>query len=245
MNLSLTNEDISNRETKTIQDTRILEETEELTYEILTLKDKEEAKNLVAICFIDEPLTKLISSQIKKVTLTDFHEFIEFYLDEVCLNNLSVIAREKTTKKIVGVCFNMENNYLDSKPKGDFNAEIIFEPIIALIYYAWEIAYKTHPHLALNDTAIDIFQLALHPEWRGKKISNQLVYYSIQLIKNSGFKYAVCEATSFFTKKIMEKFNFECIYKQDVRYFEYNGKLIFKDQQPPHEEFTLWLMKFD
>jgi hypothetical protein len=36
MNLSLTNENISNRETKTIKATRILEETEELTYEILT-----------------------------------------------------------------------------------------------------------------------------------------------------------------------------------------------------------------
>lgn len=244
MNLSFDNKlsIINNIE---ISENKILEEKEDLTYEILTSKDKEEAKCLVALSFMDEPFTKLISTHIKQINLNDFYNFISIYLEEVSSNNLSVIVKEKKTNKIIGLSFNLENNYLDSKLKNTTFEENIFDPVFALINYAWDNAFKEYPYLASNRTAIDIFQLALHPEWRGKKIANNLVSHSIQLIKDKGYKYAVCEATSFFTRKVMEKFSFECIYKLDVRTFEYNGKYVFASQQPPHQEFTLWCKKLD
>lgn len=223
----------------------ILHETEELIYEILTLNDKEEAKSLVALSFMDEPFAKLISTHIQHVNLTDFHEFMSLYIEEVSTNNLSVIAKDKITNKIIGVCFNMDYTYLDDKfEDGDSNKENVFEPVFVFIGAAGEEVKKTFPQLALKKAAIDIWQLALHPEWRGKKIANELVRFSIKLIKESEFKYAVCEATSFFTRKIMEKSEFECVYKRDVRTWEYNGKFVFEKQVSPHEEFTLWIKKF-
>ena len=60
-----------------------------------------------------------------------------------------------------------------------------------------------------------------------KKIANELFRCNIKLIKDSGFKYEACEATSFFTGKVMEKSEFECVYKKDVRTWEYNGKFVF------------------
>lgn len=226
----------------------ILHETDDLLFEVLTSKDSEEAKRIVALSFMDEPFTKLISTHIREVKLTDFYDLMKLYLEEVCSNNLSVLARDKSTSKIIGVCFNMDYTYLDDKFEESnlegINNENVFEPVFVFIGSAGDTVKKSYPSLALKNSAIDIWQLALLPEWRGKKIANELVRFSIQLIKDSGFQYAVCEATSFFTRKIMEKNEFKCVYKQDVRGWEYNGRCVFEKQQPPHQEFTMWLKKF-
>ncbi len=231
---------------KSKNNNKILFETPELSYEILTPSDKVESKAIIALAFLDEPLTKTISKQIRPVEITDFEVFINFFLEEVCNNGLSVLARSKETGKLVGVCYNMDYNFLDEKFFNFFadNKQVLHNLVYFLNFISNKVK-KINQDLDLKGSVIDIWMLAVHPEFRGKKISNRLVEFSVKLIENSGFGYAVCEATSSFTRSIMQSIGFECLYKQDVRNWFSEGRCFYESMEEPHNEFTFWLKKFN
>jgi len=222
----------------------ILFENSDLTYEILTFADKQESKYLVSLAFHEEPLTIQISNQLRKVDFADFDVYIGFFLEEVCSNGLSVVARSKQTGKLVGVCYNMDYNFFDQK-FFDFYADKnqIFHNLIGFLHSISDEVKKINTDLDKKGSVIDIGFLAVHTEFRGKRISNRLVELSVELIAKSGFDYIVSEATSIFTKKIMQSINFECIYSIDVRRWLFEGRCFYENMEEPHQEFTFWMKK--
>lgn len=224
---------------------KILLETSDLIYEILTPADKEESKLIIALAFQDEPLTKTISKQIRKVEFADFDVFINFFLEEVCNNGLSALARSKQTGKLVGVCYNMDYNFLDENFLDFYkNEKQILHNLVCFLHSVSHEVKKINADLDEKKKVIDIWLLAVHPDFRGKKISNKLVDFSVKLIENAGFDYAVCEATSNFTMKIVQALGFECVLKQDVRKWFFEGKCFYEAMEEPHNEFTFWMKKF-
>lgn len=223
----------------------ILFENEDFTFEVLTSKDKQESKELIALSFLDEPITRAISDRILNVDKQDLEIFIDFFLEEVCTNKLSVVAREKASNKLIGVCYNMDYNFLDDTVYNYYSdPSKPLHYLVNFLHSAGEQVKRIIPELENKNTVIDIWLLGLHPDFRGKKISPILVQLSIALIKNSGYKYACVEATSFFTKKIIEANDFECLYKLDVKNWSYNNKFVLEGISNLHKEFTFWVKKF-
>jgi len=223
----------------------ILWQTDELTYEILTSKDKDESKLIVSTAFLDEPLMKTISNNFQPIKLADFDKIFELFVNEVCTNKLSVIARNKNTNKIVAVCYNIDYNFWDEKFE-DYCSDKsqILRIVFGFLGSVSEKVKIINPDLEKKNTVIDIFMLAVLPETRGKKVSNKLVELSINEIKKSGFQYACCEATSQYTRKNMKSYNFECILKEDVKKWIFEDKYYFENVEAIHEEFTFWVKKF-
>jgi len=106
-------------------------------------------------------------------------------------------------------------------------------------------ATKLKPALGEQGNSVDLWLLAVHPDYRGNKIANNLVKGVLPLCKKAGFKYAIMEATSLFTSKAATLSNFEEVYSINAKDWEWNGKPLFTNVKPPHGKCTFWVKDLD
>jgi GNAT superfamily N-acetyltransferase len=224
----------------------IIFETEDLIYEVLNVIDKDESKDMFALAFMDEPIGKAIDSSVAKLDLIDMRIWIDFFLDEVCSNGLSIIARDKETRQMVGVCYNMDYNYLDEncfRFYADENKAHHY--LLEYLHLVGNKIKAIDPAFEKKNTVIDIWGMATHKDFRGKKIAQTLWKFSLDLIRQAGFKYACAEATSYFSKKNAQANNMECWFSDDVTKWVYRNKYILAGIEEMHKEFTFWVKKFE
>ncbi len=70
------------------------------------------------------------------------------------------------------------------------------------------------PALGEKGNAIDYAMLAVHPDYRGRKLANHLMQSVTKLaIENGTYKYATIEATSFFTSCAAKKSDFTIVHE--------------------------------
>jgi len=97
--------------------------------------------------------------------------------------------------------------------------------------------------LALSEqgNCVNLWLLGVHPDYRGNKIANNLVKGVLPLCKKAGFKYAVAEATSFFTSKVVALNDFEEVYSINAKDWEWKGESVFTNIKAPHGKCTFWV----
>ena len=226
----------------------ILLKRNNISFQILTADQRDSTLVLLARAFCTEPvcssLAELDSS--KEATFLDWLEFVDYWMDHCSSNGMSVIAIDEETHRVAGAFIVRD---LLMVPEGF--AEKYNNPTKALtpwMNFLWHMdaeATKSVPGLGEPGNAVDLWFLGVHPDYRGRKIANDLISCILPLVKKHGYKYATIEATSFFTSKAAEFNKFKPVYRQLAKEWLWRGEPLYVNAKQPHGEWVFWVKDFD
>lgn len=164
-------------------------------------------------------------------------------MDHSSTNGMSVVAIDEKEHRVVGafilvdLLFEPEGfvkRYTDEKNN--------MTPLVALLWHLDEEATKKMPELGKKGKAVDLFMLAVHPDYRGRKLANHLMQLVTKLaIENGTYQYATIEATSFFTSCAAKKNNFTAIHEVVCKDWLYKGKPFYTHCKEPHGKWIFWV----
>jgi len=214
-----------------------------LTYSIASV-DKLDAVNklLYASYHPDEPITRHLGLYKGLNSIPDADKRVE----SMIRRNLSMFAYDRQGE-LIGVCIN--NGYYQH----DF-LELIDQCMEETI----DPGYKTYlaVHRAIREKNMNVFDelkankmfnitmVGVDPTYRGKGVATDLIRRSILLAGCMGFTGIMTEATGKFSQKAFSTIHMlkanSILYKD----FEYEGKKVFEDMDPIHQEIAFMKKKF-
>lgn len=160
-----------------------------------------------------------------------------FDLMEIDSKGYVLMAIDEATKKLVGVLFAEPTNScsleslksliatVDSVMDADIMSFILYAETKANIFERLNIEKSFHIQIA-----------TVHPDHREQGIARKLFEACFELAKSKGFEVISVDCISFFTTKIAENLEMECI--STVTFDEFNnhvGRRVFVTD-PPHNE---------
>lgn len=199
----------------------------------------------MAFTFVEEPLARAISLSVAEQKIHDLQDWIEIFIDEASSNGLSVLARDKSTQRIVGIILGFDYNFLDHHPSIIADETKFYYYIIEYLDHVKKFMVSINPDFEKINNVIELDFGAVHIKYRGKKILETVIQLSFDLIRKNGYKYACIEVSSFFSKPICIKNKMECWYTEDVTKWNYKGKPILSNIEEIHKEFSFWVKKFN
>lgn len=94
----------------------------------------------------------------------------------------------------------------------------------------------------LEQGYVNLGMLAVHPDYRGRKIANHLLKLVTKLARESGkFKYATIDAWSFFTSLAAKKNNFTSVHEVETKDWLWKGNPLYTHCKEPHGKWTFWV----
>ena len=202
MGVTLLNHSTQDEEKRQEDDTFLFSEGR-FSYHVLTPKYRDEALMVLSRAFVTEPVCSAIA-EIKpemKTHLHDWVEFVDYWMDHCCSNNMSVIALDAKHHRVAGVFIVRDLLMIppgfDKKYSSDAKT---LTPWMQFLWYMDAEATKVMPELAEKGAAVDFWFLGVHPDYRGHGIAKHLTRGVIPLAKKAGFKYATIEVSSIFSE---------------------------------------------
>jgi len=214
-----------------------------MTYSIAsTDKLKEVNKLLYASYHPDEPITKHLGLYKGLNSIPDADKRVEGMIKR----NLSMFAYDRQGE-VIGVCIN--NGFY----KHDF-----LELIDQSIEEATDPGYKIYlaVHRAIREKNLKVFEemkaskmfnitmVGVDPAYRGKGVATDLIRRSILLAGCMGFTGIMTEATGKFSQKAFSTIHMLKDNSILYRDFEYEGRKVFEDMDPIHQEIAFMKKKF-
>lgn len=191
-------------------------------YELMMLKDVEDAVECLAETFVDsEPITRALG-----ITVADFRVFANFFCQNAVKEELSVIARDQNTGKMMGCLISedlvtrLPQNLETSFPK--------FAPIISLMRKMdKDYIYKNNVD---KNEVMHEFLLGVYPEWQGRHIGENLIICSMIQGRVMNYRGAIAEIGNPVTMHMHEETRGFYVVG-DVKYkdFVYDHSKVFKD----------------
>lgn len=180
--------------------------------------------------FADEPLNKAV----KLCDQGEKHDDLEQHSLQTLKDNLSVMAVDKNTKKIVGVALNGIQRPEDAK----WEKEKIMRATDQKYKNIFSFLYGINQDLDLFQKyrVNSIFEcriLSVDQKYRGQGLAKKLLEKSLEVAQKAGYKLFKQDATSFYTQKIAENMGFTTVF--ELRYKAYrgdDGEPIFKTNEP-------------
>ncbi|XP_076044066.1 arylalkylamine N-acetyltransferase-like 2 [Oratosquilla oratoria] len=198
-------------------------EEESLVFNTMTKADGEEVVAFMASHFYPrEPLSTGLH-----MTYEDNKEWIHGSVREWSQSGASVVAREKTSGKIVGTLL---ATVLTKEQSSTFD-EAITSP---------KIKVKTlHTVLSVLEEAVDFYEqydvtkilelamITVSAEYAGRGIGKKLVQIAERNGKELGCELATAQATAIPSQKMLERLGYESQYTMDYESFEIAGERVF------------------
>jgi GNAT superfamily N-acetyltransferase len=214
-------------------------------YQVLTPGQRDAAAMVIARSFCTEPLG---SSLPVALTISYYLTGIDHWIDYCANNGACVIAIDTEQHRIAGVCINRDRRWKEIAHSPEYEAWF-FNP--SRPTYAVGEIFKELGSLAedaapeLQEEAIgicmDLYVLAVHPDYRGKGIACNMARVCEPLVKSMGYKHHTVGASSKFTAEICRKLGFNLIAELDAKKYELDGKKVFEGVQEPHGMVTYWI----
>jgi ribosomal protein S18 acetylase RimI-like enzyme len=191
------------------------------SYRVLDAKLRDEALIVLSRAFCSEPVVDALGqiSSDMKVGLSDWVEFVEYWMDHCATNGLSVIAVDEDNYRVAGVFIVRDLFYLppgfDEKYGRATKEQSHHKALAPWMNFLLDLdALASQHHEPLQKAQlgefVDFWFLGVHPDYRGRKIANQLIRGIIPLVQQAGYKYATIEATSYFTSQAARYALFKC-----------------------------------
>lgn len=199
----------------------LLVETKNITYECFRLEDLEETAIAVGQAFSgSDPM-----AIAQNLSVQDFQHYIELLGEWLVEANLSVIAKDRASSRVVGAL--IAGDFAAESPLEIGQISHKFTPIFAL-FQSLEDAYKQGKSIARNEY-LHLYMLAVVPQSRGKGVAHTLVSTALGLGRAQGYKTALTEAANPTSQHIFRKAGFvprhEILYSQ----FVYEDNLVFAE----------------
>lgn len=225
-------------------DSNILLKSGKFIYKVLTPEYRDQTLVVLARAFCTEPVCFALGEKdpSKFVSFLDWIEFVEYWMDHCSSNGMSVIAIDEESHRIAGAFIVrdllMIPEGFDTKYNDD---KYPLTPWMNFLWYMDAEATKILPDLGTKGSAVDLWFLGVHPDYRGNKIANDLIKCIIPLVKKAGFKYATIEATSAYTSKAAKFNDFREVYQINACDWLWKGKPHYLYSKEPHGVWTFWV----
>ncbi|CAF1651055.1 unnamed protein product [Adineta ricciae] len=178
---------------------KILDQDDNYTYEILQDKDCVECATFLAHTFTKDNPYEIFM----KTTFEQFFPDALALCQGIVSTNLSVIARHKQTNQIDGIIqgidLNTPDDEEDSTADTDAGGEKRADPILQLIHQSKEDYIKeyekTHGELKQNSVA-HILMVGVRSDCHGKGLASKLNQVFLDHIRRQGFKHVIVDTTS-------------------------------------------------
>ncbi|XP_065658207.1 uncharacterized protein LOC105850130 isoform X2 [Hydra vulgaris] len=222
----------------------LLLKKDNISIRVLELHHREEALKVLAEAFCTEPACADIAEFHPNLaaSFSDWLEFVGYLIDYGCTNGISVVAIDDDANRIAAVYIVRDNMFVPCGFEEKYNSdEKSLTPWMNFQWYADKQALGLMPELAEPGKTADLWFLGVHPDYRGKKLSNELINCLLPLVKRAGFKYASIQATNAFTSKAAAWNKFEKIYSIHTKDWLWKGEPIFEHTKEPHVEWSVWV----
>jgi GNAT superfamily N-acetyltransferase len=230
------------------QSPRVLHCEENIVYQILTPPHRDAAAIVIARAFCMEPLG---SSLPWTPTLSYYLNGIDHWIDHCATNGASVIAIDTAQHRIAGVCINRDRQWKQVATSPEYeawykNPNRQTYPISVILNDVCKQAENAAPVLQNESLGVcmDLYVLAVHPDYRGKGIACSMARICEPLVKELGFRCHTIGATSIFSARVGTKLGFSKLVEVDARGYEVDGKKVFENVKEPHGLVTYWIKEF-
>lgn len=202
----------------------VIDKNTSIRYEILTnnANDIENAARVLAETFSQgEPMTLKLG-----LTIEDMLPFTTAVCQQAAKLALSIVAKAENGN-VVGVL--ISNDITTPDPELDEKTILKLGPILALlekIDEKLEFNTETPKGKHLHQFMIGVNS---NPQWKGKNISNLLVYLDLVLGEAKGFVDCIAEVTGPISQHIYQKIGFQSLYSLSYDSFIYNQTKVFAD----------------
>ena len=225
----------------------LLFQKEGLEYHVLSKKYRDEVLMVLGRAFCSEPVVMkrgLVDAR-HRASIKDWVEFVDYWMDHCSTNGLSVMCLDPMDHRVAGAFIVrdllMIPTGFDEKYSDKDN---VLTPWMQFLWHMDRKATEVEPGLAETGAAVDLWFLGVHPDYRGKRIATHMTTAVEPLIKKAGYKYGTIKATNHFTSCAAASNNFEPVYIQEARNFEWMGqKPYINGAEAPHGTWTFWVKK--
>ncbi|KAK7600811.1 hypothetical protein V9T40_008252 [Parthenolecanium corni] len=193
-------------------------------------KYNEVIEHLRSNFFADEPLNKAV----KLCDHGEKHHDLEMHSLKTLEDNLSVMAIDSNTNRIIGVALNGIQNPNDIKAAKEELLRAKDEKYKNIFSFLYDI--NRDLNLFAKYRVDQIFEcriLSVDQNYRGQGLAQRLLEKSLEVAEEAGIKLFKQDATSFYTQKIAENMGFVSVF--ELRYKAYrndDGKIIFETSEP-------------
>jgi GNAT superfamily N-acetyltransferase len=216
----------------------MLEETESLSFHIITPEDISQCQEVVSEAFSWEPSSIFLEPD-QSIRLPWFQNFVSYFAEECCSNGLSVLCKDKTTGTIAGAFF--VRDYKFPLPP-NFSLDGLGQiPKTIKVLEVLEHQYDLlRPNLEVGQ-CVDLWILAVHPNFRRLRIADRLTALAADVAQRNGFTSAILEASGAFSARCAESAGMVKVVS--VKYEDIDP--IFRGMPEMHSNFTLWERVFE
>jgi hypothetical protein len=211
----------------------MLEETEFLSFHIITPEDTSQCQEVVSEAFSWEPSSIFLEPD-QSIRLPWFQTFVSYFAEECCSNGLSVLCKDKATGTIAGAFFVRDYKL---PPPENFSLDglgLIPQTLKVLkeLDHQFDLL---RPSLELGQ-CVDLLILAVHPNFRRLRIADRLTTLAGEVAQRNGFTSAILEASGAYSARCAESAGMSKVVS--VKYEDVDP--IFQGMPEMHSHFTLW-----
>lgn len=199
----------------------MLAEKEGISYEILQENNLKQTVACISEVFPGgEPMTKALG-----ITPDEFYPFAEIYCKKAINDGLSIIAKDKASRKVIG--FMISEDFVSEPAEEIKTINAKFHPILALLDSLDEIYKKSHK--VEKGQIFRLFMGGVNEHYKRRNVGMTLTEESLKLAKTKNFSGAIGEATGFVSQHILrDKFGFDEKAAIEYKSFTYKGENVFK-----------------
>ena len=185
----------------------------------LSEADRYEAIDLLTEAFcLNDPIEIAL-----RITPDEFRKMIEPELDAVLHNNLSLVAREVGSGRMVGVL--LAADALSESVDSCSAASRKFDPISEIARNLSNFYLNNRD--VLPGACLYLFVVGVHPEATGNGFGKMLIGRVLQNARQRGFQSAYALATNLGSMCILERHGFHGIKEVDYQTYRYQGRAVF------------------
>ncbi len=200
---------------------------ENITINPLAASHRQAALAMIATAFSeDDPL-----AQSQGIGYNEFYHFIDSLYDQFMQSNVSYIAIDKRTKKVVAIALSkghQEDNGENSAENSAENSHQEGSDAIADIISKAHAIYFANNRLPFN-ALLHIHFIASHAHYRRQKLVKQLVDQVLNSAQQQGYQKAIVEASGIRSRTLLRKhLQFTERVAIDYAHFQHQGRFPFK-----------------
>ena len=229
-------------------------EPDKYDYRTLTPEDRDESRDMLAHAMCTEPTCNDVTNPDMKPSVEDWLEFLEPWMDH-CIGNSSYGVWDLQENKIVGVCLvrtTLSDDFIATYDARDKKNKQSKKKLIPWFDYR---RFNDHEDFNRKLGSKELWMIGVHPDHRGKKLSNWLIHrvlWSIERIGSRTFhhdcKWDACRqvtmsSTNAFASKAAQLHGFKKVEdKKASTWKDFWGrwKGLYQDVKEPHGTCTWW-----
>jgi ribosomal protein S18 acetylase RimI-like enzyme len=179
---------------------------DEIVYSVLDPSRAAEACQVETTAFLNEPASSYLGEDLE-----GWSRFAKYFEKECAENGLSIVAVDQASGKVAGVMWNRDFSAPVDEELFQSSGPIIGS-LVQVLKAVDEKFVQANPELARGEV-VDLWMLAVHPDFRGKQIAARLVQLSLEHLKSQGFKTAVIETTGHYSYRSAVKAGFKQVHE--------------------------------